>query len=123
MTKILIIGVGGFIGANLRYWVSIEALRILDTFPLGTMVVNVIGCFGLAFFAGLIQSKLNVSDEVRLLIATGFFGALTTFSTFSLEAFNLFIDGRQQTAAFYLISSVVLGLVGVLLGVGLANSL
>lgn len=120
MAKILIISIGGFIGANLRYWVSIGSPHRIGTFPLGTMLVNVVGCFGLAFFAGLIQTRLDASDEVRLLIATGFFGALTTFSP---EAFDLFIDGRQQTAAFYLLGSVLLGFIGVLFGTGLANSL
>jgi CrcB protein len=123
MVKILVVGIGGFIGANLRYWASIGALRLTDAFPVGTMAVNIIGCFGLALFAGLIHARLDVADETRLLIATGFFGALTTFSTFSLEAFDLFIDGRQLTAAVYLAGSIVLGLIGILLGTGLANSL
>lgn len=123
MFKILVVGIGGFLGANLRYWVSIGALRFTGAFPVGTMIVNVVGCFGLALLAGLIQSRFNVSDELRLLISTGFFGALTTFSTFSLEAFDLFIDGRQLTAAVYLAGSVVFGLVGIFLGTGLANSL
>lgn len=122
MLKIVVVGLGGFLGANLRFWVGTWAVgRYGDGFPWGTLIVNLVGCFGLALFATLIQSRYEVSESTRLLVATGFLGALTTFSTFSVESFNLYQNGQTMTAAIYLLSSLILGLFGVVLGTALGN--
>lgn len=123
MIRLFLVGLGGFLGANLRYWVGMWSLKHASGFPLGTFLVNIIGCFGLAFLATLIQTRVAVSDNLRLMLATGFFGALTTFSTFSLEAFTLFADGQQTTAILYLLGSIGLGLAGIMLGIMLGSSL
>ena len=122
MLKIVIIGLGGFLGANLRFWVGAWAVqRYGDSFPWGTLAVNLLGSFGLALFLTLVQTRYNVPEATRLLIATGFFGALTTFSTFSVESFNLYNSGQTTTAAIYLMTSLVLGLFGVVLGTSVGN--
>ena len=119
MDKILFVGLGGFVGANLRYWVAVWIGG--RTFPMATFAVNIIGAFGLAFFAVWAVERVPLSEEMRLLVTTGFFGALTTFSTFSLEALNLMRDGKWEVALLYLASTVALGLVGAAAGMSLAR--
>lgn len=122
MLKIIVIGLGGFLGANLRFWVGAWAVeKYGDGFPWGTLVVNLLGCFGLALFVSLVESRIAVPESTRLLIATGFFGALTTFSTFSVESFNLYNSGQVTTAALYLVTSLALGLLGVFLGTSVGS--
>src|SRR5574341_1858565 len=90
--KIITIGIGGFIGANARYWMSYGIGS--HQFPWATLMVNLIGCFGLAVFSTFVLERITLSEQHRLLIATGFFGAFTTFSTLNMEALNLVLDGK-----------------------------
>ncbi|MBA2861244.1 fluoride efflux transporter CrcB [Methanococcus maripaludis] len=85
MREILLIGLGGFFGAILRYFVS-GIIPVKFGIPTGTLIVNLLGSFILGF---IVYSSLfgSLSPEYRLLIITGFCGALTTFSTFSYESF------------------------------------
>jgi CrcB protein len=119
MDKILFVGLGGFVGANLRYWVAVWIGG--RTFPLATFAVNIIGAFGLAFFAVWAVERVALSEDLRLLVATGFFGALTTFSTFSLEALTLMRDGKWEVGLLYMASSVILGILGAAGGMALAR--
>jgi CrcB protein len=124
LTKFLVIGLGGFIGANARYvvggWVQ---SRMGTSFPYGTFVINVTGCFILGLFATL-ALKYTWSDYWRLLIAIGFVGAYTTFSTFEYETLGLLAyGGRYLDAAVNLIASVTIGLFAAYLGVVAARIL
>lgn len=116
--KILIVGLGGFVGANARFlighWVG------ATSYPYATFAINMLGCFGLGLFAQLVKQS-DLSEETRLLIATGFFGAFTTYSTFNLEALNLWMSGRGGLAMLYLGSSIVFGLLVGWLGMQLAR--
>jgi CrcB protein len=97
--KYLIVGIGGFIGANARYLVGTWAAQRWGTaFPYGTFIVNITGCFVLGFFATL-ALRLAWNDNWRLLIAVGFVGAFTTFSTFEYDTLQLIAQGRQLGAA------------------------
>ncbi|AEH06347.1 fluoride efflux transporter CrcB [Methanothermococcus okinawensis] len=91
MRELLIIGIGGFIGAVLRYIIS-GIIPVKFGIPTGTLIVNLIGSFiiGFIMYSSL---TLNIPPEYRLLIVTGFCGALTTFSTFSYESFSLLENG------------------------------
>ncbi|NDJ84863.1 MAG: fluoride efflux transporter CrcB [Chloroflexi bacterium] len=122
VANMLAVGVGGFVGANIRFLVG-SWLQGKLTFPVGTFVINLIGCFGLAVVATIIRERVDWSDTARLLVTTGFFGALTTFSTFSLETFNLLVEGQIATGVFYGVGSLLLGLLATLLGVGLVRAL
>lgn len=120
---IFAIGLGGFIGANLRYWFSSwVANQTTDShFPYGTFLVNMIGCFGLALFATLANERLKLSEEWKLFVATGFFGAFTTFSTFSLENYTLFTDGHFSQGFLNAFGSLLIGLMSTVFGVWVAR--
>ena len=111
--KLLIIGMGGFVGAILRYTVSGWSYRIIGSdLPHGTLVVNVAGSFILGFFMALVQTKIVVSD-VSQFLAIGLLGAFTTFSTFSYETLSLAQEGLFRQAALNILLNVVLALIAV----------
>ena len=122
--KLLIVGLGGFIGANARYLTSEWAYnRWGPGFPWGTLLVNVIGAFVLGLFATLSLS-LSWRPEWRLFIAIGFVGAFTTFSTFEYESIQLIAEGgRYREAAINLFGSVVVGFGAAWAGIVLARLL
>ena len=89
MEKWLLVMLGGSLGAASRYGVSLLSARLLGTqFPYGTMVVNLAGCFLIGLLFALADRSRLLTPDVRLLLITGYLGALTTFSTFSLETVN-----------------------------------
>lgn len=97
---ILMIGMGGFLGSVLRYAVSLWSVRLLGvTFPYGTVMVNVFGSFLLGVMFTLGDQLLPLSPNLRIAIGTGFLGAFTTFSTFSVESLTLLRSGQTTLAA------------------------
>jgi CrcB protein len=124
LAKYLVIGLGGFVGANTRYvvggWVQ---QRLGAGFPYGTFVINVTGCFILALFATM-ALRFTWSEYWRLLIAIGFVGAYTTFSTFEYETLRLVMEGARWKAALAnVLGSVGAGLFAAYLGVVAARLL
>jgi fluoride exporter len=120
--KPLWIGVGAFLGANLRYFLQTwTANRWGPDFPYGTLIINVSGSFILGFFITLVTQRVAVSPEWRAFVAVGLLGGFTTFSSFSVETLNLLQTGRWLLAMLYLAGNVCLGLVGAYLGVILAR--
>lgn len=88
----LYVGIGGFFGAISRYLIAGFVQKSFDTlFPVGTLSVNVLGSFIIGFMAMYFSQV--VAPEYKALVITGFLGALTTFSTFSLENVNMLQDG------------------------------
>ena len=111
-------GLGGFIGSVLRYLVSrLTAGVDFASLPLGTLTVNVLGCFVLGLLTGLFERTGNLSPELRLLLTTGLCGGFTTFSTFSNETLQLLLGGHTAVAVFYVVSSLLAG--GVMVWAGL----
>lgn len=89
LDKWLLVMLGGSLGAASRYGVSLLSARLLGTqFPYGTMLVNLAGCFLIGLLFALADRSRLLTPDVRLLLITGYLGALTTFSTFSLETVN-----------------------------------
>ncbi|MDQ3831030.1 MAG: fluoride efflux transporter CrcB [Candidatus Tectomicrobia bacterium] len=119
----LLIGIGGFLGANARYLVAgwITA-RLGASFPYGTLVINVSGSFILGFFLIFISERL-VHANWRLFFAIGFLGAYTTFSTFSFENFALIQERSYVLALANMLGSVFLGLMAVVAGIVVARLL
>lgn len=124
MVKLLLIGFAGFIGTIGRYWLSgVVARRYGETFPLGTLAVNLIGCFlvGLLFY--LMQERYLVNQNVRTIILIGLLGGFTTFSSFGLQTFTLLQDNEIALAVLNIVASNVLGLLLVWAGYTLAKAL
>ena len=119
----LLIGIGGFLGANARYlvagWIT---ERLGASFPYGTLVINVSGSFILGFFLIFISERL-VHANWRLFFAIGFLGAYTTFSTFSFENFALIQERSYVLALANMLGSVFLGLMAVVAGIVVARLL
>jgi CrcB protein len=120
----LLVGLGGFIGANIRYIVGNLVGRMLGIgFPYGTFIINITGSFILGLFSTL-ALRLGWWDGWRLIVAVGFVGAYTTFSTFEYETLRLLVDGqRWEAASMNIVGSVVFGLGAAGLGVVMADVL
>ena len=120
----LAISVGAVLGANARYlvggWVTD---RFGTSFPIGTLLVNVTGSFAIGLFLTLIGERLVVADWWRPLVAIGFLGSYTTFSTFSFETLALVQSGSWGLAGLNVVGSVAGCLVGVYAGTVLARAL
>jgi fluoride exporter len=117
---------GSAIGGGARYWMSgLIADRIGDTFPWGTILVNISGSFLIGFFAILTgpDGRVLVGSLARQFVMTGICGGYTTFSSFSLQTLNLAKDGEWDHAAANIGLSVILCLIGVWLGAVLAAGL
>lgn len=114
----LFVGLGGAVGAMLRY--AISMLPSKGVFPIGTLVTNVIGAFAIGMIAGLAVRK-NLPANAVLFLKTGICGGFTTFSTFSLESYTLFQSNKPGLAILYMILSVVLCLIGVMSGMLIAE--
>ncbi len=124
MEKILYISIGAVLGANARYWLSDWAAQKWGiAFPYGTLIINVTGSLLLGFFLTLSTERFLVDPRIRLMIAVGFLGAYTTFSTYSMESFNLISHGQWLVGLLNLLGSSVLGLLAVVLGVVLGKLL
>ena len=108
MYTYLAVAFGGALGAVTRYWLSVAVERFNSSqFPLGTFVVNLAGSFLIGIIFIVFVEKIHLVAQWRPIIIIGFLGAMTTFSTFSLDALLLFQQGHYNTALFYILSSVV----------------
>lgn len=117
MIKILIIGIGGFLGAISRYGVAVWiGQRWGRSFPLGTFVINITGSLLIGFFVPLLTERFMANPQWRLFLAVGFLGAYTTFSTFEYETGALLNDGEWLYASLNVILSVVVGFIALKLG-------
>ena len=126
INDLLYVGIGGFLGANARYiisaWVSVRLETTLNyEFPYGTLFVNLSGSFLLAIFGVWFVRQSALSENTRLLIGSGFFGAYTTYSTYANESINLIRIGNWQQGIGNILLTNVLCLLGVLAGIWVAN--
>jgi CrcB protein len=119
---LLYIALGSAIGGVSRYLLGGLIQRLLDTtFPAGTLLVNISGSFLLGAILRYAIETPTLTPEVRALLTVGFCGGYTTFSTFSYETVALLEDGQWTRAGLYVGASILLSLVGVFLGFGLAR--
>jgi CrcB protein len=124
MGKLFLIGLAGFIGTLSRYWMSgVIARRFGETFPTGTLVVNLAGCFlgGLLFY--VLEERFLVNQTVRTAALIGFLGGFTTFSSFGLQTFTLLQDGELGLAVLNISTSNLVGLLLVWAGYAFAKIL
>jgi fluoride exporter len=122
MQNIILVAIGGALGSVLRYllgaWVNAQSS---GNWPLGTWLANVIGCICIGCLYGYFLGRSDELNQnaLKLLFITGFCGGFTTFSTYSLEAVQLFRSGQTVLACVYLVSTVLCCLLGVVLGIAI----
>lgn len=115
--KLLLVGTGGALGAIARHLVSTLFLeRLGPGWPWGTFVINITGCFMIAFFLTLTSERVQIHEGWRYLFPIGFVGAYTTFSTFEYETMRLFQSGAWGRALGYVLASNLVGYAAVVLG-------
>jgi CrcB protein len=129
MENYIWVAIGGAIGTTGRYWLSgVVARAVGETFPWGTLIINVTGSFVIGLFAALTgpDGRLFASSTARQFVMVGICGGYTTFSSFSLQTLNLMNDGEWANAGGNIVLSVVLCLLGVWVGsmlAGIINSM
>lgn len=112
MRELLLVALGGAIGATTRYQLSgyILHLTIQQKFPYGTFVVNVVGCLLAGILVGFAEKQQIISQEMRIFLLTGILGGFTTFSAFGVETIYLLRRGDYLVAGTYVILSLLCGL-------------
>lgn len=126
MTAYVWIAIGSALGGVARYWCSLTAARLFgETFPWGTLIVNVAGSFVIGFFATLTgpDGRVFASSAARQFVMIGLCGGYTTFSSFSIQTLNLLQDGQWLQAGGNIAGSVVLCLLAVWAGYALAATI
>ena len=121
MLNCLLVGLGGFIGAVMRYLIGLLPLKNPDGFPLATFIVNVVGALAIGCIALAVSKYANLDQRLILFLKVGICGGFTTFSTFSLEAFGLLEKGRFIMGAVYITASLAGCILGVWLGMTLSK--
>lgn len=107
MLNCILVGIGGFIGAVLRYLMSLAPIKNPAGFPVNTFIVNALGALVIGIIAAFAAKSNNLDARLVLLLKVGICGGFTTFSTFSLETAQLFKSGSTAIALVYAILSVV----------------
>jgi CrcB protein len=116
--KFFIVGIGGFMGSVLRFWVaSYIGQRMGTRFPYGTFLINITGSFLVGFAMTVLTEKINLSPNWRYLIPIGFIGGYTTFSTFEYETLRAIQDGQFTIGTLNVVLSVLVGFLMVWAGV------
>ena len=124
MIQVVAVGVGGALGSLARFGLSTWVYALFGrNFPYGTFVVNVLGCLAMGFLFVLFTDRLSDSTVLRAGVLIGVLGGFTTFSSFSIETFNLIDQGEVAKAALYVIGSFFLCISSTWLGVLIGRQL
>lgn len=118
-TSLFLVFIGGGLGSITRYGLGILITPVQGRFPWATFAANALACLLLGYWMGLQQTD-NWSDQRRLLLATGFCGGFSTFSTFTAESLRLWQSGQQAAAFAYVFGSLTVCLICLFLGLKLA---
>ena len=115
MINCLVVGIGGFIGSIFRYLFS-KLTIIKGSFPLNTLLINIIGSLAIGIIAALALKNLDLDEKTVLFLKVGICGGFTTFSTFALDSFELINKGDYLGSFLYILLSIVLSIVCIYLG-------
>lgn len=116
MLNILFVGLGGFIGAVMRYLLGLIPINNPNGFPICTFIINIVGAFAIGIVTALAVKYSSFDPKLVLFLKTGICSGFTTFSTFSLETVELFKSGSFAVGIIYVILSVVFCVLAVMLG-------
>jgi len=120
--QLVFIAIAGALGTLSRYGLSEMTHNWLGrNFPWGTLVINIAGCFVIGFLMTFFAGTSFFSKEVQLAVTVGFLGAFTTFSTFGYDSFKFFHNGSWEMGMLNIIANVVIGLLAVMGGMGIAR--
>lgn len=123
MKQFILVFLGGGFGSILRYIISKNLNAYYSNFYLGTFLVNIIGCLIIGILIGLSLKNNYISENQTLLLATGFCGGFTTFSTFALESNILLKESSLLQTSLYMGFSVVIGVLAISLGLWICKML
>jgi CrcB protein len=119
--NVILIGLGGALGSICRYAIALGTKKYFQlSFPMGTFIVNIIGCLLIGLLMGYFSK--NNQDSLKLILITGFCGGFTTFSSFAAENIVLIQQNQIGTAVLYIMGSIILGLLVVWLGISLIKA-
>ena len=122
LKQILFVGLGGGAGSIVRYLISVSTNKYFDfKFPIHTITVNILGSLLIGLTLGYLQKTGNVESSLKYLIAIGFCGGFTTFSSFAFENMNLFNGNNTWTALIYISLSLIFCLLAVVAGLQLVK--
>ena len=118
LKSILFVGIGSFAGGVLRYIISylMKNVSSYQTFPWATLIANLVGCFLIGIIFAIFSKYSNTNNPLYLLLATGFCGGFTTFSTFANESLQMIQSGNILGFVSYTLTSIILGIILVWLG-------
>jgi CrcB protein len=124
MYQLVLVAVGGGVGASIRQLVNMASLKLLGpNFPWATMLINISGSLAMGVFIELLARRSQGSNELRLFVATGVLGGFTTFSAFSLDFATLWERGDTGQATAYAAASVIVSLLALFAGLWAVRSL
>ncbi|GAB4353436.1 MAG: fluoride efflux transporter CrcB [Oricola sp.] len=124
MSHILLVALGGGLGASARYLTNLAAMRLAGpNFPWGTLTVNIVGSFLMGVLIETLARRMETSVELRSFLATGFLGGFTTFSAFSLDFAVMWERGSLWTGAAYLGATVLLSILALFAGLALVRAI
>ncbi len=116
MLNVIVVGLGGFVGAICRYLIGLIQVNEVTTFPIKTFLINVIGCIVIGIITVAATKNSSINPQLVLFLKVGVCGGFTTFSTFALETADMIKAGNPLMAFIYVLGSVLIG-VGVIFAV------
>ncbi len=123
MKLLLIVGIGGFFGATLRYLVGGLIQNGEHSFPYGTLTINIVGSFLFGLVMYFSENLQYMTEETRIFLSIGFLGAFTTMATFSHESMELIEKGQILSLTIYILATVLLSLLAVYLSKSISTSI
>ena len=121
MIDCIVVGAGGFIGAVCRYLIGMIPLKEGCTFPIKTLMINIVGSFMIGIVVALASETDFLDSRTVLFLKVGICGGFTTFSSFALETTDLMKDGKMHLAVIYIVLSVTLGVLAAFAGQGIVG--
>lgn len=116
MLNIIVVGLGGFVGAVCRYLIGLIPVNEVTVFPIKTFIINIVGCIVIGLITVATTKNNTLNPQLLLFLKVGVCGGFTTFSTFALETAELMKNGNAMIALVYMVGSVLVG-VGVIFGI------